>query len=51
MAVAAIALKAWGGARFGLAGLVAGGVAAQLVFGLLPFGLAVRRWPGPASVS
>jgi O-antigen/teichoic acid export membrane protein len=46
MAAAAIALKVWGGNSLGLTGLVAGGVAAQVLLGLIPYGLAVRRWPG-----
>jgi O-antigen/teichoic acid export membrane protein len=46
MALSAVALKVWGAERWGLPGLVAGGVAAQLLLGLLPYALALRRWPG-----
>ena len=46
MAVVAIGLKVLGGQRLGLPGLVAGGVAAQVLLGLVPYALALRRWPG-----
>ena len=44
MAVVAVALKVVLGARLGLLGIVAGGVAAQVLLGLVPYGLALRRW-------
>jgi O-antigen/teichoic acid export membrane protein len=46
MAAAAIGLKVLWGGSLGLPGLVAGGVAAQVLLGLVPYGLALRRWPG-----
>jgi O-antigen/teichoic acid export membrane protein len=46
MAVVAVVLKVLGGESLGLTGLVAGGVAAQVLLGLVPYGLALRRWPG-----
>jgi O-antigen/teichoic acid export membrane protein len=46
MAVVAVVLKVVLGAEVGLLGVVAGGVAAQVLLGVLPYGLALRRWPG-----
>ncbi len=46
MAMVAVALKVTWAGRLGLAGVVAGGVAAQVLLGLVPYALALRRWPG-----
>ena len=52
MAAAAVALKVALGRRLGLPGLVAGGLFAQVAFGLLPYLGVLRRalWPPPALV-
>lgn len=44
-AVAAVVLKVVLARRMGVAGVVAGGVAAQVLLGLLPYGVALWLWP------
>ncbi|HET8647173.1 MAG TPA: hypothetical protein VFO85_16880, partial [Vicinamibacteria bacterium] len=43
-AVAAVALKVVLAERMGLAGIVAGGIAAQVLLGLVPYAFALRGW-------
>jgi O-antigen/teichoic acid export membrane protein len=47
MALAALALKVVWGLQLGVLGVVAGGVTAQVLLGLVPYALALRRWPRP----
>jgi O-antigen/teichoic acid export membrane protein len=50
-AVVAVVLKVMLARRMGVAGIVAGGVAAQVLLGLLPYAVTLSRWPRSVSVA